>query len=355
MVVRGPQHAGRDRSPHPRARCSARRSSGSFPGRRARPTALARGALADGAAGAARRARCPRSPARSDRRPTPRPRARRAPARTAPRGDPRVARPRARARGSRGPRRRHDRRGAADPHRRGPRSASSQAVVDEALGLGPLEAAAARPRASPRSWSAARAACSSSATAASRRRRSASRDDAHLLHVIDRILAPLGRRVDEASPMVDARLPDGSRVNAVIPPLALDGPALTIRRFGGGPLSGDDLVRLGTIDERMLDLLRRGRPGAAQRAGHGRHGQREDDDPRGARRVRAAPRAHRHDRGRGRAAHRAAARRPTREPAAVAGGRGRGADPGAGAQRPPHAPRSDRGRRGPRRRRRSTC
>jgi pilus assembly protein CpaF len=55
--------------------------------------------------------------------------------------------------------------------------------------------------------------------------------------------------------MVDARLPDGSRVNAVIPPLALDGPALTIRRFGGGPLSGTDLVALGTIDDRMLDLL----------------------------------------------------------------------------------------------------
>ncbi len=73
-------------------------------------------------------------------------------------------------------------------------------------------------------------------------------DDAHLLHVIDRILAPLGRRVDEASPMVDARLPDGSRVNAVIPPLALDGPALTIRRFSGDPLTGEDLVGLGTID-----------------------------------------------------------------------------------------------------------
>ena len=81
-------------------------------------------------------------------------------------------------------------------------------------------------------------------------------DDAHVLHVIDRILAPLGRRVDEASPMVDARLPDGSRVNAVIPPLALDGPALTIRRFSGAPLTGDDLVRLGTIDAGMLDLLR---------------------------------------------------------------------------------------------------
>ncbi len=80
-------------------------------------------------------------------------------------------------------------------------------------------------------------------------------DDAHLLHVIDRILAPLDRRVDKASPMVDARLPDGSRVKAVIPPLALDGPALTIQRFAGRSLMGADLVGLGTIDRPMLGLL----------------------------------------------------------------------------------------------------
>ena len=81
-------------------------------------------------------------------------------------------------------------------------------------------------------------------------------DDAHLLHVIDRILAPLGRRVDEASPMVDARLPDGSRVNAVIPPLALDGPALTIRRFGGARRSpATTWSTSGRSTRRMLDLL----------------------------------------------------------------------------------------------------
>jgi pilus assembly protein CpaF len=80
-------------------------------------------------------------------------------------------------------------------------------------------------------------------------------DGAHLLHVIDRILAPLGRRVDEASPMVDARLPDGSRVNVVIPPLALDGAVLTIRRFGTRRLSADDLLRLDTVSETMLALL----------------------------------------------------------------------------------------------------
>ena len=80
-------------------------------------------------------------------------------------------------------------------------------------------------------------------------------DDAHLLHVIDRMLAPLGRRLDEASPMVDARLPDGSRVNAVVPPLSIDGPVLTIRRFPGERLQGEDLVRLGAMSRDMLDAL----------------------------------------------------------------------------------------------------
>ena len=80
-------------------------------------------------------------------------------------------------------------------------------------------------------------------------------DAEHLLHVIDRILAPLGRRLDEASPMVDARLPDGSRVNAVVPPLSIDGPALTVRRFPGERLQGDDLVRLGAMSQEMLQAL----------------------------------------------------------------------------------------------------
>ena len=74
-------------------------------------------------------------------------------------------------------------------------------------------------------------------------------DDAHLMNIIDRIVSAVGRRVDESSPMVDARLKDGSRVNVIIPPLALDGPMLSIRRFGIELLSVDDLIRLGTIDE----------------------------------------------------------------------------------------------------------
>jgi pilus assembly protein CpaF len=82
------------------------------------------------------------------------------------------------------------------------------------------------------------------------------RDDQHLMTIIDRIVSAVGRRVDESSPMVDARLPDGSRVNAIIPPLAIDGPALSIRRFGKGRLKAEDLVNNRTLTPQMLDLLR---------------------------------------------------------------------------------------------------
>ncbi|MBS1798682.1 MAG: CpaF family protein [Acidobacteria bacterium] len=81
------------------------------------------------------------------------------------------------------------------------------------------------------------------------------RDDRHLMQIIDRIVSRVGRRVDESSPMVDARLPDGSRVNAIIPPLALDGPALSIRRFGTGPLGSNQLVELKSISPEMMEML----------------------------------------------------------------------------------------------------
>src|ERR1700688_665562 len=82
------------------------------------------------------------------------------------------------------------------------------------------------------------------------------RDDAHLMAIIDRIVSAIGRRVDESSPMVDARLADGSRVNAIIPPLAVDGPSLSIRRFGRDPLQADDLLRNNSLTPAMMDLLR---------------------------------------------------------------------------------------------------
>ena len=81
------------------------------------------------------------------------------------------------------------------------------------------------------------------------------RDDRHLLQIIDRIVSRVGRRVDESSPMVDARLPDGSRVNAIIPPLALDGPSLSIRRFGTGPLAANQLVQLKSVSPEMMETL----------------------------------------------------------------------------------------------------
>ncbi len=81
-------------------------------------------------------------------------------------------------------------------------------------------------------------------------------DDDHVLRVIDRIVSPLGRRVDESSPTVDARLPDGSRVNAIIPPIALNGPTITIRRFAADPLQVEDMIRFGTFTPEMATFLK---------------------------------------------------------------------------------------------------
>jgi pilus assembly protein CpaF len=80
-------------------------------------------------------------------------------------------------------------------------------------------------------------------------------DDAHLLRIIDKIVSQVGRRVDEASPMVDARLPDGSRVNAIIPPLSLRGPTLTIRKFSRDPYTMDDLINFGTLTPKAAHFL----------------------------------------------------------------------------------------------------
>jgi pilus assembly protein CpaF len=78
----------------------------------------------------------------------------------------------------------------------------------------------------------------------------------HVLHVIKKIVAPIGRRIDESSPMVDARLPNGSRVNAIIPPLAIDGPSITIRKFAEDPFKVEDLVNFGTLNTKMAELLK---------------------------------------------------------------------------------------------------
>jgi len=82
------------------------------------------------------------------------------------------------------------------------------------------------------------------------------RDSQEIMRIIDRIVGPLGRRVDESSPMVDARLPDGSRVNVIIPPLSLDGPCISIRKFASAAYLADDLIRMGSVTEEMIEFFR---------------------------------------------------------------------------------------------------
>ncbi|WP_433201912.1 CpaF family protein [Dactylosporangium sp. CS-047395] len=129
-----------------------------------------------------------------------------------------------------------------------------QEVTDEILGHGPIEALLRDPSISeimvngPRSVFVERAGRLLPADVEFD-------DEAHLRRIIDRICSRVGRRVDEASPMVDARLPDGSRVNAVVPPIALDGSSLTIRKFAVQPLSVRDLVRFGTLTGRTAEFL----------------------------------------------------------------------------------------------------
>ncbi len=127
-------------------------------------------------------------------------------------------------------------------------------VLDEVFGLGPLEPLLADPTISdilvttPRLVYIERA-------GKLHRTPVQFKDDSHLLRIIEKVVARVGRRVDESSPLVDARLPDGSRVNAAIPPVAVDGPLLSIRRFGRDPLTAEDLVRSLTLTDGMMSLL----------------------------------------------------------------------------------------------------
>ena len=180
-------------------------------------------------------------------------------------------------------------------------------------------------------------------------------NDEHVMKIIQRIIAPIGRRIDESSPMVDARLADGSRVNAIIPPLSLVGPVLTIRKFAATPFTVEDLIRFGTATPEMFEFLEAcvkarlnifvsGGTGSGKTTMLNILSSFIPDDERivtiedaaelqlqaGARgHARGAPVEHR--------------------------GQGRDPHPRAGAERPAHAPRPDRGRGVPMRPRRSTC
>ncbi len=135
------------------------------------------------------------------------------------------------------------------------RDALFEVIVAEILGLGPLEPLLADDSISeimvngPKKLFVERA-------GRIQRVNVAFESDEHLMRIIERIVAPLGRRIDESSPTVDARLKDGSRVNAVIPPISLQGPVLTIRKFFKKPLTVEDLIRFGTVTEESIEFLR---------------------------------------------------------------------------------------------------
>ena len=148
-------------------------------------------------------------------------------------------------------------------------------------------------------------------------------DEAHLRRTIDKIVGKIGRRVDEASPMVDARLPDGRRVNAIIPPLALDGSKLTIRKFSEDPYTVQDLINFGSLTQNSAEPARGLRQGPAQHPGLRRHRRRQDDHPQRAVLVHPRRRAHRHHRGRRRAPARSGPRPPPGVPTAQHRGQGR--------------------------------
>jgi len=129
-----------------------------------------------------------------------------------------------------------------------------QAIQNEVMGLGPIESLIADPTVSDILVNGSSAVY---VERFGRLERTAIQfsDDDHVYRIIEKIVSRIGRRIDESSPMVDARLPDGSRVNAIIPPLALDGPMLSIRRFSATPLQVADLVRLGTLTADMAKVL----------------------------------------------------------------------------------------------------
>ena len=134
------------------------------------------------------------------------------------------------------------------------RSALAQEVLDEVFGLGPLEPLLHDPTISDILVNTADSVYVERAGLLEKTEVTFS-DNRHLLQIIDKIVSSVGRRVDESSPMVDSRLADGSRVNVIIPPLAVDGPILSIRRFGRSPLAAEDLLRARMLTEPMLEAL----------------------------------------------------------------------------------------------------
>ena len=176
------------------------------------------------------------------------------------------------------------------------------------------------------------------------------RDDAHVMHVATRIVTRVGRRIDDSTPLVDARLEDGSRVNVIAPPLAIDGPSISIRKFSKKSITLDVMVRQDNLSAPFADLLKVAARARVNIPDFGRHGLGQDDV---AQRALANDRAvgtDRHHRGRGRAATAATPCGAPRNPTAQPRGPGRNQSADAGEERAPDAPRPDHPGRGARRR-----
>jgi hypothetical protein len=164
------------------------------------------------------------------------------------------------------------------------------------------------------------------------------RDNDHLLRIVNRIVAAVGRRIDESQPMVDARLPDGSRVNAAIPPVAIDGCSVSIRKFSKKPLTLEKLVEFGAMTHSMSDFLR-GRPEPGFDRDFRRHRVGQDHPAKRSLLGDQRGRAPDHHRGRGRVAAATAARRAYGNPPAQHRGQGRDPSARAGQERPADATR----------------
>ena len=167
------------------------------------------------------------------------------------------------------------------------------------------------------------------------------RDEEHLLQIAQRIVNKVGRRVDQTTPLADARLQDGSRVNVIIPPLSLRGTAISIRKFSEKPITIDMMKGFGSMSDKMATVLKIAGATPDERHHFGRHRLGQDDDAQRAFEADRPGRARAHHRGRGRASPSAAALAPARNPPAEPRGPGRDHDPRPRHQRAAHAARPD--------------
>ena len=233
---------------------------------------------------------------------------------------------------------------------RRPASGSPAEIADDIFGYGPLERLLSDPTISEIMVNGPHDIWIERARPALADDADASRDASHLRRIITKMVGQIGRRIDESSPLVDARLPDGSRVNAIIPPLSLSGPLLTIRKFATEPLRHRrSWSQIGTLSEDAAEFLEQLHRGAAEHPHLGRNRLGQDDVPERALGGDPRQRPDRHDRGRGRAPARPAARAPARVAPEEHRGRGRDHDPRSRPQRAAHASRPDHRRRGSRR------